>query len=138
MPLIMPFGDTDQGFISVSLTTPPSTTPVPQTPAQFAALNQTITLTSDDPNTVTLALDATAVADPDGTVNAASFVVSTPATPAAPNTAIGAHLVITNADGTVAAKADDTITVSKSATESTGFIFGTPVGVTPPASAKRK
>jgi hypothetical protein len=137
MPLQMPFGDTDQGFIPVTLTVPPAPAAL-QTPAQFAALNQTIALTSDDPNTVTITLDATTIADPDGTVNAAPFVVATPATPAAPNTPIGVHLVITNADGSVAAKADDTVTVTEAVTEATGFIFGTPVAVTPPASAKRK
>jgi len=135
MPLTLPFGDQDQGFVQVSLTTPPSTTPVAQS---TLPAGQTIQLTSADPATFTVTLDSPAVPDPDGTVTVASFTIVSAAAPAQPNAPIGISLLILNADGSTAASASDTVTVSETATESVGILFGTPVVIPASAGGRRK
>lgn len=139
MALTMPFGDQDQAWLTVSLTTPPSTTPVFQTALPSG---QTFQLVSSDTNTVDLSLDSTtapAVPDPvTGIVPvvAGSFTITTPATPANPNNPIGVTLNILDASGNVVASFPDTITVTEQAVEAVGDIFGTPTPVVSSAVLK--
>jgi hypothetical protein len=134
MSLTLPVGDQCQGWITLTLTTPPSTTPVAQS---ALPAGQSIQLISGDPATFTISLDSPAVADPDGTVTVGSFTVVSDTTPAQPNTPINVTLNILNADGSVAATKTDTVTVSEAAVEAVGDIFGTPIAIppapTPPA-----
>jgi len=125
MPLTLPFGDQDQFFVSLSV----NGAPVGAFPNGPDGKPQTASVTSSDPNTVTLTLDTTAEPDTDGTVTVASGTVIAAGTPAQPNVPITVTLNINNADGSVAASATDTVTVSKSAIEATGILFGTPVPV---------
>jgi hypothetical protein len=135
MPLTLPLGDQDQGFVTVTLDNHDGKGPVPQ--ASLPA-GQTIQLVSADPLDFTIALDSPAVADPDGTVTVASFTVVSVTPPSQPDVAVGCTLNILNADGSVAATLSDTVTVSQTATEAVGDIFGSPVPIPAPASAKRR
>lgn len=135
MPLIMPLGDQDTGFITVTIDNHDGKGPVAQ-----AALpaGQTAQVVSADPATFTITMDSPAVADPDGTLTVGSFTVVSAAAPAQPNVAVGVTLNILNADGSVAATLSDTVTVSETATEAVGDIFGSPVAIPPAVSAKKK
>jgi hypothetical protein len=129
MPLLIPATDQpDQGFVTLT---------VNGTAVNVIPSGQTIQLVSADPATFTIAQDATTVADPDGTVVAASFLVTPINPPAQPNVAVNATLNILNADGTVAATVTDTVTVSTNpaVTEVVGVLFEAPIAA--PASAKK-
>lgn len=130
MPLLIPATDQpDQGFVTLTV----NGTAVSSIPS-----GQTLQLVSADPATFTIAQDATTVADPDGTVVAASFLVTPINPPAQPNVAVNATLNILNADGTVATTVTDTVTVSTNpaVTEVVGVLFEAPIAA--PASARRK
>lgn len=126
MPLTLPLGDKDQGWVTVSIDNHDGKGPVLQS---ALPTGQTLTpLVSPDPATFTLTMDATPVVNPTSPT-VASFVVASAATPAQPNVALTVTLTVLNADGSTAAKATDTVTVSETATEAVGDLFGTPVAI---------
>lgn len=124
MPLTLPVGDQVQGFVTVGIITPPATTPVLQ--SALPAGQSVQPLISPDTNTFTVTMDSPPVTDPNSPT-VASFLVKSAPTPAQPNVALPITLNILNSDGSVAATATDTVTVSETAKEVVGDLFGTPV-----------
>jgi len=133
MALTLPVGFQDQGWIQVTIDNHDGKGAVLQ--SQLPA-GQKITLAGADDLTVTAVLDAVTVPDPDGSVTVASFLAKSAAAPAQVNVPISITMTVTNADGSVAATKVDTITVSESATEAVGDLFGTPTAI--PAGARKK
>jgi hypothetical protein len=133
MPLTLPAGGSDTyDIIGVKSGTPP------MVGLQLAS-GQTITVVSSDPNTVAISADATPVATavaealadgtpvPAGTPTVASGTVSGAANPAQANVAINVTATVSNADGTVAETATDTVTVNPAlpaTADSIGVLFG--------------
>jgi len=107
--------------------------------AQLAA-GASLAVTSADPNTVVVTPDASPAVEPtSGLQSLASGTVSSPASPAAPNTAIAINAAVTNADGTAGISVSDTVTVTPGAAAALGEVFGAAVPVpvvAPPASRK--
>ena len=97
------------------------------TDGDVLAAGQTITVTSADPATVVINLDATTRPNPaDGTPCVASGTVSKASPVAQPNVAITITAQVVNADGSNAESATETVTVTPNTATAIGFLFGTP------------
>lgn len=90
-----------------------------------------IDVTSADPNTVAVELDATPGLDPDGNQSIASGKLTSPATVAQPNVPISLNAQVTLSDGSAGDSATDTVTVKPGTEVALGEVFGaaTPVAV---------
>ena len=128
MPATMPAGDTLQGWITDTVGG-----------SLVAALpeGETLVITSADPNTFTVSLDDPAVPNPNEET-VASFTVVALNPPAQPNVPVDITISISGSSSGVgpAAPLVDTITVSTTATQVLGDLFGTPVQ--PPAGEVKK
>jgi len=126
MPLIIPATNPpDQGFITLTV----NGALVSALPNGPDGKPQTLQLVGPDDTDFTIVQDAVTVVDPDGTIVAASFLVTPKNPPSQPNVPLTVVANIFNTDGSLAATISDTVevTTNPAITETVGILFEQPV-----------